>query len=358
MIGRTTVLAYVLGMMFMGSPVATAKGPANFMMSTEVQSELLEGQPLLWDHKDMCLLSRDGGLHIFPNKSAKNSRKIERSFYPYKSSEMKTRLRKEFGRSFEVSSSEHFVVVHPKESRRQKWAERMESLYRSFMSSMRVRGISTKHPKVIMVAVIFRNQGDYRSYFAKKGIKQSKETMGHYERLTNRVFLYDDGTPTGTMETAVHEATHQTAFNVGVHQRYLADQPRWLVEGLAMMFETPGMREAWSIQSRSSRINAYRLQHFRDYLERRPSDALLRLIASDQPFRTATLDSYAEAWLLSFYLFETRSQDYSRYLARVAARPPLSTYPARARVADFRSVFGNDLTVLDNQMLRFLAELE
>ena len=356
MIDRTPALAFLLGMMLIANSAAVAKGPADFMMSTEVEGQRLEGQPLLWDRHDMCLLSRDGGLHIFPNKGAKNSRKIERSFYPYKSSEMKNRLREEFGPSFEVGSSEHFVAVYPKGSQRN-WASLMESLYRSFNSSMRVRGIATRQPRVIMVAVIFRNQGDYLSYFAKKGIKQSRQFLGHYERRSNRVFLYDDGSSTGTMDTVVHEATHQTAFNVGVHQRYLADQPRWLVEGLAMMFETPGMREAWSIQSRSSRINAYRLRHFREYLERRPKDALVRLIASDQPFRTAGLDAYAEAWLLSFYLFETRSQDYSRYLARVAARPPLSTYPARARVADFVDVFGSDLSVLENQMLRFMAEL-
>ncbi len=124
-----------------------------------------------------------------------------------------------------------------------------------------------------------------------------------------------------------------------------------------MMYETPGMRESWSIQSRSSRINDYRLRHFQKYLERRPSDALVRLIASDQPFRTEVLDAYAEAWVLSFYLFETRSHDYSRYLARVAARPPFSTYSAQARVADFRSVFGADLSVLENQLLRFVDEL-
>jgi len=124
-----------------------------------------------------------------------------------------------------------------------------------------------------------------------------------------------------------------------------------------MMYETPGMREAWSIQSRGSRINRSRLDHFQEYLERRPKDALLRLVATDQPFRTAVLDAYAEAWMLSFYLFETRSHDYSRYLARVAARAPFSTYSARERVADFMSAFGNDLGVLDNQLLRFVDEL-
>ncbi len=357
MTNRTLDRAFLLGVFLLaGMQTVPAKGPANFMMSTEVKGERLEGQPLFWDSRDMCLLSRDGAMHIFPNQSAKNSRKIERSFYPYKSSEMKNQLREEFGSSFEVSSSTHFLVVHPKESR-QGWANRMESLYRTFINSMRVRGISLKKPQVTMVAVVFRNRGAYRDYFTKLGRSIPSGFLGHYENHSNRVYLFDDGGSKETMETVIHEATHQTAYNVGAHQRF-AIQPRWLVEGLAMMFETPGMREAWSVQSRSSRINGYRLRHFQNYLERRPEDALLRLVASDKPFRTAGLDAYAEAWLLSFYLFETRSHDYSRYLGRVAARPPFSAYSARARVKDFTGAFGGDLKVLDNQMLRFVADLK
>jgi len=354
-INRILFRAVAIGVFVASANIAWGGGPADFMMSTEVDGELLEGQPLFWDRSDMCLLCRDGAMRIFPNKSAKNSRKIKRSFYPYTSSEIKNQIRKEFGHGFAVSSSEHFVVAHPKGGSRN-WADRMETLYRTFIGSMRVRGISTQKPPVTMVAIVFRNQGDYASYFAKKGLSRPKGLLGHYESNSNRVFLYDDGGSKENMETVVHEATHQTAYNVGAHRRF-AEQPRWLVEGLAMMFETPGMREAWSLQSRSSRINDYRLGDFQKYLKRRPKDSLVRLIASDRPFKTAILDSYAEAWLLSFYLFETRSQDYSRYLARVAARPPFSTYSAQARVADFRSVFGNDLSVLENQLLRFADEL-
>ncbi len=351
---RYLALVPALAMTWVGSP-ARANGPANFMMKTVVEGRVLEGQPLLWDRTDMVMLCRDGSMPIFKNKAAKNSRKIERSFYPYSTSEMKERLRKEFGHRFEVTSSEHFVVVHSKDSGRD-WADRMETLYRTFRSSMRVRGISTQNPRVTMVAIIFRNRGDYFDYFAKRGKSLPSTTMGHYEQVSNRVFLFDESRSQVVMDTVVHEATHQTAYNVGVHQRR-ADQPQWLVEGLAMMFETPGMREAWSIQSRDSRINRERIDRFREYLARRPDDALLRMVASDRLFKTATLDAYAEAWVLSFYLFETRSQDYSSYLARVASRPPFSSYSAKRRVADFVHAFGSELQVLDNQMLRFVDEL-
>jgi len=356
MMFRPQILCLALFSFFAHATTAGAKGPADFMMKTEVDGRVLEGQPLFWDRKDMCLLCRDGSMPIFANKAAKNSRKIQRSFYPYTTAEMKERIRSEFGHRYAVSSSEHFVVVHSPDSGSD-WAERMESLYRTFRSSMRVRGISTSNPQVTMVAVVFRNRGDYFSYFAERGKNLPSTTMGHYEQDSNRVYLFDAANSRVVMDTVVHEATHQTAYNVGVHRRR-AQQPSWLVEGLAMMFETPGMREAWSVQSRGTRINRERIDRFREYLERRPDDALLRMIASDRAFHTTALDAYAEAWVLSFYLFETRSQDYSRYLSRVAARPPFSAYSARDRVNDFRSTFGNDLQVLDNQMLRFVDELK
>ena len=46
-----------------------------------------------------------------------------------------------------------------------------------------------------------------------------------------------------TVATVVHEATHQMAFNCGLHTRY-ADIPVWVSEGIAMYFETledPGL---------------------------------------------------------------------------------------------------------------------
>ena len=356
MIDRPLLLSLCLTWLTCCCGDVRAKGPAKFMMKTEIDGQELVGQPLAWDQKDMCMLCRDGSMPIFANKDAKNSRKIERSFFPYTSAEMKERIREEFGHRYAVSSSEHFVAVHDPNSGSD-WAERMETLYRTFRSSMRVRGISTSNPQVTMVAVIFRNRGDYFDYFAQRGKTLPKTTMGHYEQDSNRVYLFDASRSQAVLDTVVHEATHQTAYNVGVHRRR-AEQPSWLVEGLAMMFETPGMREAWSIQSRGSRINRERLDRFREYLERRPEDALMRMVASDRSFRSTALDAYAEAWVLSFYLFETRSQDYSRYLARVASRPPFSAYSARERVADFMSAFGDDLRVIDNQLLRFVDELK
>jgi hypothetical protein len=187
-------------------------------------------------------------------------------------------------------------------------------------------------------------------------------TLGHYSVLSNRMFLYDmgDGDSGGdwsnNAETIIHEATHQTAYNVGVHARF-AQQPRWVVEGLAMMFEAPGVWNAVSLHGQADRINSYRLDAFRGGAAERPAQWVGALVAGDQRFETAILDAYAEAWALSFYLCETRPQEYSAYLARVSQRKLFSPYTPAERMADFTAAFGGDLDLLTAQVQRFVDKL-
>jgi len=342
--------------------VAAAAGPANFMMAAEVGGLSLEGQPLSWTDRQMFLLGRDGALHQFNPQSAQKSRKIAAGFRGYTIAEMRTRLREEFEKSFDISTTPHFVVVHPR-GQWSDWAERLESLYRSFAHYMQVRGFRVGRSPVPLVAVVFRNKSDYYRYAAANGSPLQPGTLGHYNPESNRIFLFDASGNQGNIdwsadaETIIHEATHQTAYNVGVHRRF-AEQPRWLVEGLAMMFEARGVWDARSIYTRKDRINRGRLRDFSYDLEKRPEGAIALLIASDQLFRTNPGPAYAEAWALSFFLCETRPQEYCSYLSRVAARKPFSEYPTRQRLVDFASAFGRDLELLDAQLRRFVAELK
>ncbi len=362
MLCRMTLLAFVLGTMSVVVATARAEGPANFMMATQVDGKKLEGQPLIWDQRQMFMLGRDGELYDFAPKEAENSRKIGRGFRGYSISEMRQRVREEFDRSFEISTTNHFVVVHPR-GEWSAWSARLESLYRSFVHYMNVRGFNIRPPAVPLVAIVFRNQSAYYRYAAANGSKLQPGTLGHYDPQSNRIFLFDansgrsGGDWSNNAETIIHEATHQTAYNVGVHRRF-AEQPRWLVEGLAMMFEARGVWDARSTYTRKDRINEGRLYDFRHELENRPNGRIKQLVASDQLFRTNGRVAYADAWTLTFYLSETRPTQYGNYLARVAARKPFSKYSARARLADFAKAFGRDWEMLDVQLQRFVEELE
>lgn len=356
--GKASFVASLL-MLFAGP--ASAVGPATFMMAASIDGRAVEGQPLAWNDRQMLLLGRDGALHDFAPQAARNSRKTGSIFRSYSISEMRSRLQIEFDSSFEISSTAHFVVVHPR-GQWSAWAERLESLYRSFTHYMHVRAFRVQRPVVPLVAIVFRNQTAYYRYAAAQGSPLQPGTLGHYDPESNRIFLFDASRQqdnsdwSANAETIIHEATHQTAYNVGVHRRF-AEQPRWLVEGLAMMFEARGVWDARSIYTRTDRINRLRLRDFMAGLESRPDNRIAYLVGSDQGFRTEPVGAYAEAWTLSFFLCETRPQDYCRYLERVAARKPFSDYPSRNRLADFTACFGNDLELLDAQLCRFAEEL-
>jgi len=342
-----------------GAPVR-AGGPADFMMRTSVEGLDLEGQPLLWNSREMFLLGRDGMLYTFDPRAARNSLRTANRFVPYDSGEMRMRLRAEFGKSYRIGATQHFVVVHP-DGAWNKWPEHLESLFRRFVQAVRVRGFTIHEPPALLAAVIFRNQADYFAYAASQGTEVQPGLLGHYDPESNRIFLFDatgaaaGGDWEGNRSTLVHEAVHQTAYNIGVHRRF-AEQPRWLVEGLAMVFESP---QAWngSAGDAGGRVHAGRLADFRAREAERPADWALRLVASDQGFQTDAQAAYAEAWALSFYLSERRPHNYARLLRRAADREAFATYKSAQRVNDFTAEMGSDWTMLDARIQSFIAEL-
>jgi hypothetical protein len=356
---RNSITSVIFGIILATANNSVSAEPAPFMMQATVAGRLIEGQPLAWTQTQMLLIGRDGALHDFDPAQAKDAKRTAAAFTPYTSGEMGARLRAEFGPTFDVSTSPHFVVVHPRGPWRE-WAERLESLYRSFTHYIGVRGFRATEPNVPLVAVVFRTQDDYYRYAAAGGTNLQPGTLGHYDPASNRMFLFDESGGkaelSANVETIIHEATHQTAYNVGVHRRF-AEQPRWAVEGLAMMFEVRGVWEAKSGQDQADRINRERLDFFRRTNDKRPADWLLRLVAGERRFDDDALSAYAESWALTFYLCETRPQQYCGYLAHVAAREPFTEYSSLERMSDFTRTFGNDLKLLAAQLQRFVDEL-
>ena len=147
------------------------------------------------------------------------------------------------------------------------------------------------------------------------------------------------------------------AYNIGVHTRFTAT-PRWIVEGLATMFEARGVWDSRSYQSRNDRINREQLANFKDYLAKRyKKGSLASMLTSDSLFRSDTFGAYAQAWALSFYLSETQPRVYSRLLERTADREVFSVYGAAERLADFRHVVDNDLKMFEAKFMRYIRDL-
>src|SRR5688572_18337070 len=240
--------------LFFGACCPTASA-AEFMFRARVDGQMLEGKPLSWSAEQMLLLGRDGRLHDFNPKRAKEAQKTSPRFFGYSPSEMKTALQQEFDKRFDISTTRHYLVVHPR-GQRDQWANRFEELYNRFEHYFRVRGFKLSQPQFPLVAIVFRDQAEYYRHAEASGTPMRPNTLGHYDPESNRVFLFDITSGAGganwseNADTIIHEAVHQAAYNVGVHKRFTAT-PRWLAEGLATMFEAPGVWNAQYDRSQS-----------------------------------------------------------------------------------------------------------
>jgi hypothetical protein len=333
------------------------------MVKLMLEGEEVEGTPLAWNARQVRLLGRDGQLRVFDPRRAKDFRQTGSRFSSYSTSELRAILLRSLGREYEVSGTSHYLVAHPC-GQRDRWAQRFEDLYRSFVHYFAVRGFQPAEPPFPLLGIVCKDQADFRRYGPAQHGWAPAGVAGVYGVMSNRIILYDmqaDKDSPRWQENAsviIHEATHQTAFNTGIHSRY-APPPLWVAEGLATLFEAPGVYDSRHRTRQTDRINHGRLLAFKKWVQpqHRP-ESLEAMVASDRRFRTNPAEAYAEAWALSFYLVETQPAKYARYLALTAARPPFTEYTPAERTSDFRSIFGEDWRMLEAQFLRFMAGLK
>jgi len=345
------------GIPCMGGP------PLDWMLELSVHGQRIEGAPVEWNAREVVLMGRDGRLWQFPPDEARDYHKTSDRFYGYSPADLRSILGRELGGGFDVSGTGHYLVAHPR-GKRDEWADRFEELYRRFVHYFSVRGFGLVEPPFPLVGIVCRNQEEFSRYAAARGGPAGRGVLGFFSNQTNRIVLYDiGGGETGAAgwqqnaATVVHEATHQMAFNTGIHSRY-TQPPLWVAEGLATMFEgVVGAGEASDGPPRA-RANPSRLAAFRASVapNHRP-EMLAELVATDRLFRAAPAAAYAEAWALTFYLVETQPARHAEYLARTARRPAFERYSSKQRTADFISVFGDDWRMLEARLLRFMEEL-
>lgn len=158
-------------------------------------------------------------------------------------------------------------------------------------------------------------------------------------------------------DTLVHETIHQLAFNAGLHSR-LGSEPRWVVEGFAMLLEAESTLRDDRGGGAGDRVDVERYTTFQNARPSRPKTMLRDIVTGDGVFLTNPLNAYAEAWATTFFLSETRSSQYADYLKRLSKRNRLDDYPADARQRDFEQSFGKDFVMLDVQLREFMDRLK
>jgi hypothetical protein len=330
------------------------------MFRLNLGSEWLEGSPLASNESEVILLLRDGQWRDFRPSAVKEFKAVDSGFRPFGAAELRGQLLREFGQRFEVTGAGHYLVVHPA-GQRDQWAPRFEELYRSFVHYFTARGWRPQEPRFPLIAVVYPRQVDFLEQARKEGVNPNG-LLGYYSPKTNRILLFDSTSQNGgnwslNAETIIHEATHQTAFNTGIHSRY-GHAPRWVVEGLGTMFEARGVWDSRKYPSLADRVNRGRLQQYRRLMEHRKWSGIAEIVSSDRPFQTDVDAAYPEAWALTFFLCETEPKKYLQYVAKTSAIEPFSAYPSPKRLSDFTDVFGADLKLLDARMQRWLQGIK
>lgn len=375
---RTNWLLFVVAAL---SALTGSAAESDSLVEVRDGKTVTTGKLLAQDKQRAVLLDRTGRLHDLEL----NAIKLEATRSQFQSlsvMDLRNQLSREFGKGFGIGSTRHYLVLAPA-GRATDYAKVFEDQYATLQRYFKTRGFTLNDPQFPLVAVVFPARKDFVEYAKGEGSKAMSNMQGYYSPRTNRVALFETQgrsvatnieplqslRPTshslfGTTEselksTMIHEATHQIAYNIGLHSR-LGEVPRWVVEGMATAFEPDGMRSTLAGSQPQQRINRERYLTFQNFVKsgRRPSKSLRSFIESEALYDSAVLDFYAQSWALTFFLVETRPRNYSAYLKRIAARDPFVAYPAKERLTDFQETIHADIDWFDMQFVKFIDGLK
>lgn len=331
----------------------------------------------------VVLEQSDGLLRTVREKEITSFEKLDDPFKYLTLKGLAEKLQAEAGPGFKTLDGSHFLIVYNTSDAYASWCLKLfESLYGALDKYQLRRSFALRAPELPMPVLLFSNREQFADY-AQRDMPDSTGIAAYYNRVTNRVVLYDlSEAETGrgaqrrqkptwqqideflsrpqaafNVATMVHEATHQITFNRRMFLR-TGPYPLWLAEGLAMFFETPdgSASHGWSRRNSTTQPNTLRLAQLRDYLSRAPNDPI-RDVIREEKFMENLVDSYAMSWGLFYYLNSKEPKKLAEYVALTAKKTPYAIYSPQERLADFESVFGDDWDKFHKDFGRFLNNL-
>lgn len=321
------------------------------------------GTPLGFDGQALALLRWDGRVTNLPATKQSKIDIIDRNFLPYTHEELKERLKKEFGSRYAVSTTGHYVVVHP-QGKASIWADPFEKLHQSFVFWCEQNGLAPADPQFPLIAVVLRSRRDF-DLFMKNELKIANQGIqGFYDNKSNRMVMFDpssklrvaDETWLYSHSTIVHEATHQSAFNTKIQNRF-SPPPLWMAEGLAMLFESPGYSRSKQFTSPKHRVNQRRLAALKKLEPHaRLPTRIVSVIGDNRLFETKPLEYYTLSWALTWFLAEERREQLIRFMKTDATRKPFTKLGPADELKLFSRAFGNDMTKLEQEISKFYAD--
>ncbi len=349
-------------------------------IQTETGQQRLEGDVVVEAIDGGLLLElADQRLEIVAPDAIVAREPIAVSAEPPTARELGRRIIAELPAGFDQLATKHYVICFDTSRAYAQWCGGLfERLHEAFANFWRQAGFEVHEAGRPLVVVIFADRQRYEAFAAGDLGAAADRVVGYYNLLSNRVTTFDlTGSDAltrrsgrsagragleilarpeaaGLVATLVHEATHQTAYNCGLHRR-LAPVPLWVSEGIATYFETPDLASDRGWRGIGG-INRPRLDR---YLAAQRPGTLQAIVLDDEPFRRAdeAVDNYARAWALTYFLVQTRKEAFVSYLRTLAEKPPLAADSPEIRRQDFLDAFGSTPEQLEEPLLKFMARL-
>lgn len=354
-----------------------------FQLAADSGVQTLKGRVVV-EATDGGLLveSPDGVYHQLMPRASSAREELFEPFAPLDHEQLGELLLADLPEGFEIHQTKHYVIAFNTSEAYARWVGSLfERLQTVFPNYWRRLGIRLHEPDRPLAVLVFADRAAYAAYAADELGEAADRVVGYYSLMTNRVAMYDltglqangsagrrgtrgeivamlsERRAAENVATVVHEATHQVAYNAGLHHRF-ADIPLWVAEGVAMYFETPDpdSRRGWGrIDGRNDR----RFVRFQLYLRSRPPGAIRTLVEDDERLRNgeSAINAYAEAWALNFFLLKTAPKQYGEYLKALAEKKPLLWDEPEDRVAQFEAAFGASLDQIDAAFVRYMQKL-
>ncbi len=344
------------------SPAWTQSPPP--LLEVRLATEVHTGLPIHWDNDFAMLLQPSGAMQELQMSDVRGHRVLSESFVPQSLTSARSMLQAEFGSNYETATVGPYVLCALK-GHSDRWKERFRVLLAGYRRYFETRGWQLRNPDFPLCVIILPSKADFEKYCQQQLNKTIPNLMGYYFPKNNRCVLFEvnsPGAPTDwseTERTIVHEAVHQLAYNTGIHER-IADNPQWVVEGLATMFEEPTVFDPrYGSRAVEARINMQQLLMLKGMMadSSRFESRLTQLVSSNKSFQQNAQEAYALAWGLTFYLSERMPIQYGTYLQKMAKLNKLQTYDESLRYQDFQRVMESDTRMLALQMQRFYGSL-
>jgi Protein of unknown function (DUF1570) len=270
-------------------------------------------------------------------------------------------------RGMRVLRSKHYLFLYNTSDEFAKTTRNnLESMLLGVQKHVEKHWLTPGEPEVPMVVIMFATDREYQAYR-----EMPEGVPGWYDMVSNQIVLREE-TDAGNLpeiaraeliSTISHEGAHQILHNIGVQQR-LSLWPMWLSEGLAEYFAPTSLanRGRWK---GAGVVNDLRMFELESYLQSRYITGFDGKTISGT-IGAPRLDStgYATAWSIVHFLASKRKKEFNELVIQMSKLGPMRGMAARPgeviaeNLQYFHQAFGDDLKSMENEMLKYLAELE